>query len=62
MHVYWLNKRSFARAISFCGHKTWAIKHHKAAFIPNLTCGHESRVITEEILSQVQVEQMGFLK
>ena len=33
----------------------------KLIFVPILTYGHESRVMTERILSQVQAAEMGFL-
>ncbi len=31
-------------------------------FVPSLTCGHESRVITEKIRSQIETAEMGFLR
>jgi len=32
----------------------------KSVFLPTLTYGHESWVMTERILSQVQAAEMGF--
>ena len=34
----------------------------KTVFVPILTYGHESWVITERVRSQVQVSEMGFLQ
>jgi len=34
----------------------------KSIFVPILTYGHESRVMTEIILTQVQAPRMGFLR
>ena len=34
----------------------------KTAFVPNLTYGHESWVITERVRSQVQASEMNFFK
>ena len=46
-------------------YKTGAFKHlsvFKSVFVPILTCGHESWVMAERILSQVQAEEMGNLQ
>ena len=34
----------------------------KSVFIPILTCGHESWLVTESVLPQVQVTEMGFVR
>jgi len=50
-----------------CGHKTGDSNTTKQSiikpvFVPTLTYGHESWVITERILSQVQAAEMRFLR
>jgi len=50
-----------------CGHKTRAfnttkLSVFKSVFVPILTCGHESWVMTERKLTQVQAPDMGFLR
>jgi len=49
------------------GHKTGAFQHRtavsfKSVFVPILTCGQESWVMTERVLSQVQTADMRFLR
>ena len=56
------NKRSSAWVLSLCVHKTRAFKHRKTVSFPIRTYGHESCVMTERILFQVQVVEMGFLQ
>jgi len=34
----------------------------KSIFVPILTCGHKSWVMTERILTQVQAPKLGFLR
>jgi len=34
----------------------------KSVFVPILTCGHESQVTTERILSKEQTAEMGYLR
>ena len=53
-------------ALSLCGYKMGAFKHCKAVsfqigFVPILTYGHESGVMTNRIVTQVQAPKTGFL-
>jgi len=55
------------RALSLCGDKNGSFKHRKAAgfksvFVPILTYGHGSWVMTERVLFQLQATEMGFLR
>jgi len=56
-----------AGVLSLCSHKMRAFKHRKtvsfqSVFVPILTYGRESWVMTERILTQVQAPKMGFLR
>ena len=62
-----VSKCSFVWALLVCIHKIGAFKHPKAVrfksfFFPVFTCGHESWVICERVLSEIQAIDMGFLR
>ena len=42
--------------------ETTKLSVFKSIFVPILTCGHESWVTTERMLTQVQASEMGFLR
>jgi len=39
-----------------------AVTVFKSIFVPILTCGHESQLTTESILSKEQMAEMGYLR
>jgi len=52
--------------LSLCGQTTGALKHcktvsFKIVFVPILTYAHECRVMTERMLSQIQMSEMEIL-
>jgi len=64
MHGF-IKQTQFCVSLSICGHKTRAFKHRKAfslklVIVPILTCGHESMIMTEKVLSQIQAAEMEF--
>ena len=63
----WWSKRSSAWPLAFPCHKAGALKHckdvsFKLVFIPILTYGKKSWVMTERMLFQVQAAAIGFLR
>ena len=63
----WWSKRSSAWPLAFPCHKTGALKHckdvsFKLVFIPILTYGKKSWVMTERMLFQAQAAAIGFLR
>jgi len=55
------------RKLLLCGHETGASNTAKfsvfiSVFVPTLTYGHGSWILTEMILSQVQAAEIGFLR
>ena len=59
--------KSFASARSYRFHETTIVKKSKAhnfqnSFVPILTNGHESWVMTKRVRSQVQASEMRFLR